>query len=476
MKQKRAEGSNRLALRGGAYSLIITAIVLAILVGVNIFASALPATATKYDMSATQLYSVTSNTKVVLNNLTQDVTIYWVVQADEEDDVLENLLAKYESLSSHVSVVKRNPDVYPTFAAQYTDEDVPNNSLIVESGDRSRYVSYDDIYLREADIYSYTYNTSFDGEGAITSAIDYVVTEDLPKLYTLEGHGEADLPATFADQIEKENIEVESLSLLTTDAVPEDADCLLLYAPESDLSEAEADLLADYVSGGGKLLVMAGPPREGTLTNLQSLLTRYGVEPVEGIAVDTDPEGYLAYEGPSVLIPTLESSDVTDSLLEEKYYVMMPVSQGLDVSGAGSGVTPLLTTGDSAFSKIAGYGLTTYEKEDGDIDGPFALAVSVEDGGGRMIWFTSSYFLEDMFNAYSSGANGDLAMNALSALVGEREAMAIRSKSLNYNYLTISESTASLLTTVMVGVCPLAFLAVGTVVVLRRRRLQHEAV
>ena len=47
--------------------------------------------------------------------------------------------------------------------------------------------------------------------------------------------------------------------------------------------------------------------------------------------------------------------------------------------------------------------------------------------------------------AYSSGANGDMAMNALSSLVGESEAMAIRSKSLNYNYLTISASTSSLL-------------------------------
>ena len=474
--KKLFDGTDRLAFRGGSYSLIVTILVLAILIVVNIFASALPATVTKYDMSATQLYSVTSNTKVVLNNLQQDVTIYWVVQADEEDDILENLLAKYESLSSHVSVVKKNPDVYPTFAAQYTDEDVPNNSLVVESGERSRYIAYDDIYLTDMDIYSYSYNTSFDGEGAITSAIDYVVTEDLPKLYTLEGHGEAELPATFADQIEKENIEVESLSLLTTDAVPEDADCLMIYAPESDLSEAEADLLADYVSGGGKLLIMAGPARDSALTNLQSLLTRHGVEPVEGIAVDTDPGGYLAYEGPSVLIPTLASSAVTDALREENYYVMMPISQGLDVSGAGSSVTALLTTGDATFSKAAGYELTTYEKEEGDIDGPFALAVSVEDGEGRMIWFSSSYFLEDMFNAYSSGANGDLAMNALSALVGEREAMAIRSKSLNYNYLTISESTASLLRIVMIGVFPVAFLAVGIAVVLRRRRLQNEAV
>lgn len=41
------------------------------------------------------------------------------------------------------------------------------------------------------------------------------------------------------------------------------------------------------------------------------------------------------------------------------------------------GVTELLTTSDEAFSKTAGYDLATYEKEDGDIDGPFALAVSI---------------------------------------------------------------------------------------------------
>ena len=77
-------------------------------------------------------------------------------------------------------MTKRNPDVYPTFAEQYTDEDVPNNSLVVECGDRYRYISYDDIYLAESSVYSYSYSTSFDGEGAITSAIDYVTTEDLP--------------------------------------------------------------------------------------------------------------------------------------------------------------------------------------------------------------------------------------------------------------------------------------------------------
>ena len=185
---------------------------------------------TKYDISSTKLYSVTSNTKVVVNALEQDVTIYWIVQSGKEDDIIENLLSKYETLSGHIKVVKKNPDVFPTFTEQYTNETVQNNSLIVECGDRSRFIGYDDIYIQEADVYSYSYNTSFDGEGAITSAIDYVVSEELPQLYMLEGHGEAELPATFSEQIEKENIEVSSFSLLTVDSVPEEADCVLIYA------------------------------------------------------------------------------------------------------------------------------------------------------------------------------------------------------------------------------------------------------
>ena len=473
---KKREG-NRIAFRGGAYSLIVTALVLAILVVINVFASALPSSLTKYDISAAKLYSITSNTKVVVNALSQDVTIYWIVQSGAEDDVIENLLNKYDSLSDHIEIVKKNPDVFPTFAQQYTDEAVQNNSLVVESGDKSRYIGYDDIYIQEADMYSYSYNTSFDGEGAITSAIDYVVSEELPQVYVLEGHGEKELPATFSDQMEKETMETRTLSLLTVDSVPEDADCILIYGPTSDVSSEEKDMLADYVADGGKLLVMAGPAEDDELQNLYSLLSDYGVTVNEGIVVEEDREHY-AFQMPYVLLPDMAGSEITDSLIEENYYAIMPVSGGLTVGGStgGATVTELLSTSDMAFSKITGYDLDTYEREEGDIDGPFAVAVSVEtESGGSMVWFASSDFLDDMYNAYSSGANGDLAMNALSSLVGESEAIAIRSKSLNYNYLTISDSTASLLKLTMIGVFPLVYLGIGIFVVLRRRE-RNEAV
>lgn len=473
MKANKNPQTGRLALKGGSYSVFITVVVLAILIVANIFVSTLPTPLTKYDISASKLYSITSNTKVVVNNLDQDVTIYWIVQADEEDDVIENLLGKYESLSDHIEVVKKNPDVFPTFTEQYTDEKVPNNSLIVESGDRSRYISYDDIYLSETNMYSYTYSTSFDGEGAITSAIDYVVTEDLPQLYALEGHGEADLPTSFIDSIEKENIELNTISLLTVDEIPEEADALLIYSPKSDISEEEATMLSDYIENGGKLLVMAGPVKEGTLTNLNSLLEDYNISVKDGIVVEED-RNYYAFGYPYVLMPDMASSDITDSLIEENYFPILPLSQGLEVdSSIGGTVTELLTTSDSAFSKAAGFDLDTYEKEDDDIDGPFTLAVSIEtSGGGQMIWFSASDFLSDMYNAYSSGANVDLAMNSLSSLIGEREAIAIRSKSLNYNYLTINDSTSTTLKALMIGVFPLVYLGIGIYIIVRKRGKQ----
>ena len=460
-----------IAFRGGSYAIVLTCIVLALLVVVNLLAGALPANLTKLDISSSKLYSITSNTKAVVNALEQDVTIYWIVQSGKEDDVIDNLLAKYESLSDHIEVVKRNPDVYPAFAKQYTDETVSNNSLVVVSGEKYRYVPYSDIYVSQGSAYSYSYTTSFDGEGAITSAIDYVVSTQLPILYTLEGHGETALPDTFASQLEKENVETESLSLLNVDEIPEDAAALMIHAPASDISEEEAKMLSEYVKSGGKLLILAGPVADGELTNLYGILFDYGVSAVQGIVSESDRSHY-AFQAPYVLLPDLGDSDITAPLAEKNYMAIVPIAAGLQISGDSA--VSLLNTTDSAYSKIAGYQQTTYEKEDGDIDGPFSLGVDIQDhSSGRIIFFTSSYLLDDMYNAYSSGANNDMVMNALSALMGDRQAMSIRSKSLNYNYLTISESAASTIKLVMIGLVPLCYLAMGVVTVLEKRRMQR---
>lgn len=466
---------NKLAFQGGTYSLIMVAVVLAVLIVINTFASVLPSNLTKFDMSSTKLYSITSNTKAVVNALSKDVTIYWVVQTGEEDDVIENLLNKYKALSDHIKVEKKNPDIYPTFTSEYTSETVQNNSLIVECGDKNRYIALSDIYIEEADMSSYSTNSSFDGEGAITSAIDYVISEELPQLYMLEGHGEKELPQKFSDQIEKENIETQSFSLLESKEVPEDADCVMIYSPQTDISADEKEILASYVKNGGKLIIMSGPSEDEPLTNLNSTLGDYGLEVVDGVIVEENTD-YYALSYPYLLMPNMENNDITNSLIEEKYRVIMPITQGVTIKNSTSDATVkgILTTSDSAFSKKDGYSMSTFEKENGDTEGPFAVGVTIDTtNDGKIIWFGSDRFLEEQYNAFSSGGNINIAINALSSMFGEREAMAIGSKSLNYNYLTISSEQASTLKFYLIWAFPVIYFAFGLFVIIARRKKQN---
>ena len=477
LRQLAAENKQALSTRTskvGGYSVVLALIVLAILVAVNVLFSVLPSKFTQFDISAAQLYSLTSDTKVVATNLDKDVTIYWITQAGQESTVLDKLLDRYQDLSDLITVVKKDPDIYPTFAQQYTDETVVNNSLVVECGDKSRYISYDYIYQVDTASYYTTGSVSqnFDGEGQITSAIDYVVSDELPKIYLLSGHGEVALSDTFSNELTRSNYEtVEDFLLLNVDEIPEDCDALLINAPTSDISDEELTMLRDYVQGGGKLLVLSGPQKEASLTNLDTLLADYDVTVSDGIVVDTDREHY-AFTAPYVLMPDIESSDITDPLTEESSHVIVPIAQGLTVGSNGS-VTALLTTSDEAFSKAAGYAMTTYEKDDGDTDGPFTLAVSITDSTaeGKIVWVASDYLLDDTYNSYSSGANLDLVMNGLSWMIGKNDAVSIRAKSLNNSYLTISSSSATVLKVVMIGVIPVCFLLLGIDEVLRRRKM-----
>ena len=467
------------SFRVGGYSVAAAVMVLAIVVAANFFVSALPSSMTKFDTTSNQLFTISEQTENIVSALDTELTIYWVVQDGAEDTTVGTLLDRYKDLSDKIKVVKKDPDVYPTFIQQYTDT-IYNNSLIVECGERSRYVSYEEIYVYDYSMYYYTgsYDVSFDGESALTSAIDYVVSQDLPKVYTLTGHGEATMATTFSSAVEKENIQTGELSLLTLEAVPEDADCILIYAPQSDISAEELTMLQDYLGNGGSLVLITDPPQEGSLENLEALMAAYGVTASEGIVVEGSQSNY-AWGTPYYLLPDFGSHDITDPLSEGGYYVMLPVAQGLKVSEElpeNVTVTELLTTSDSAFSKVAGYGLTTYERESGDIAGPFALAVAVnqvlDDGiESNIVWVSSGAILDESTNSQVSGGNQDLFLNILNYLCEpEGSSISIHAKSLSTEYLTMDSGTSAALSLLVVGVIPVCYLAVGIIVWVRRKR------
>lgn len=465
------------AFRAGGYSLAAAAIVIAIAVALNLMVGALPASWTKVDLTDTGLYSLSSQTEQLVAELEEDVTVYWIVQDGSQDSTMEQLLERYKSLSKHLKVEEKDPVVYPSFAQQYTDSTLYNNSLIVVCGDRSRYISYYDIYVTDYSSYYTTGTTStqFAGESELTSAIDYVTNEDLPTVYTLTGHGESELPSELSEGAEDENLLLEELSLVNGEAVPEDADAIILYSPQRNISSDEKDALLTYLQGGGKLLLVTDYT-DTDMPNLAELMEYYGTALMDGLVLEGDSDhhmrGYNYY-----LLPDISSHDITQPLVDGGYYILMPLAQGITVSDElrdGLTVTELLTTSDSAYAKADGYNITTFEKEDGDVDGPFALGVAiteeVEGGQTGIVWLTTSYMFDSDNNMRVAGANNDLFLNALDWMCQRESAISIRAKDLSTEYLTVSSSSASTWSVILVAVVPLAFLVGGAVVTIRRRR------
>lgn len=467
------------SFRVGGYSIATTAIVIAIAIVANILFSSLPTSWTQFDTTSNKLYSITDQTKSLVNKLDKDVTIYWIVRDGYEDTYLENLLPQYEDLSSKLDVVQKDPDISPTFATQYTDS-VAENSLVVTCGDRYRYLDYRDLYVLDEEKY-YTENKeeySFNGESELTSAIDFVVSEDLPKIYLLSGHGEVPIPAGYADALDDANVETADLSLLTIEFIPADADCVLINAPQTDISEDEMRKLKDYLGNGGNVILLTDPPQQGRLTNLETLMSGYGVNAADGIVIETD-QNYYAWDYPFYLLPKLESHDITNPLRQADYRVMLPFAQGLTISEdlpEGIKALELLTTSKTSLSKASGYNMTGFEKEEGDVDGPFALAVSVtqtlDDGlYSHILWVSSSLLMDENANAMVSGGNMSFFMNMINYLCEpEGNNITIYAKNTSAEYLVMDNATASYLTLMMVGLIPAAYLLFGIINTVRRKR------
>ena len=409
--------------------------------------------------------------------LAKDVTLTLVAQSGNEEVTLMELLRRYAALSDRVTVETLDPVVYPKRLEKYQSTSLAENSVIVESGERFSVVGYSEIYVYDYSSYYYTgsYDVSFDGEGAITGAIDYVTSDDLPVLYALTGHGEKELDAWLSEAVAKENIELKDLSLLSLEAVPEDADSLLICAPTTDLSSEEADKVLAYMESGGKL-VLVTDYSDKAMPNLARITENYGVAAQDGIVVEQDMNyclrGYTHY-----LLPEIESHEITDPLTEGRLYALMPLAHGirrLDAYRSSLTVTDLLTTTDSAYSKLDPYNATTLEKEDGDVEGPFSVAVAVSEtvdaGETRLVWFSTSQFLDQSVNQMVSGGNEDLFLNALNWMCERENNISIRAKSLSASYLTIPSGEASLISTIITVILPLFVLSVGIVVCVRRRK------
>lgn len=477
-KEKRIQ--NKKNLKHGSYSMGAITIFIAIIVVLNLVLQEVPSKYREIDLSTQKLYSIGDQTKKVLKKLDKDVEIYYIAQSGSESSDIQKLLEKYEEGSDHIKVEQKDPAVNPKFVSQYTSDGVSNNSVIVVCGDKNKVIDNNSLYETTVNYQTYSNEvTGFDGEGQITSAINYVTSDSMPVMYTLEGHDEATMSDTLKDTIQKANIDIQSLNLLTMDSVPDDADILFIFAPAKDISEDEASKIISYLENGGKALIVSNYSSE-EMPNFASVLENYGVKTADGIVLEGDTNHYIS-QNPSYLLPNIESNDITSSLSSGSRYILMPLAQGIvksDNYRDSLEITDILTTSDGSYSKVNVEDMQTMEKESDDIDGPFAVGVSItenldDEKETQIVYYSSEALFNDQMNTMVSGANYELISASVNWMCESEEdsnTISIASKSYDTSTLTIPAADASFWSIFVTAVVPVVILVIGGGIWMKRRK------
>ena len=462
------------------YSVGLTAVVVAIVVVVNLIFGQLPEKYRSIDVSNSKIYEITDTSREFLKDLDTEVKFTVLAVQEETDERIRTFLSKYASLSKHIKVEWIDPVLHPSALQDY---DASENSIIVscEETDRTTAVTFDQIVVVDYSSYYYTGSISeneFDGEGQLTSAVNYVTSEEEKQIYRTAGHGESTLPANITELMDKNNYTVSEWNLLMTQDIPEDCDLLLMNAPANDLTEEERDAVLSYLAEGGKMMLLLGETNATELPNLAAVMKEYGMEAADGYIADPQ----RCYQGNAFYIfPMLSlSGDMAKGMASEM--VLLINAHGLNLTDPARdtiSATSFMTTSNS------GAAVT----EETQTDGTYTLGAvatetvsgngdeSAEDGGNtdaqtketRLTVISSANMIDSQLTeTFTTLENTTLFMNAVTANFDGVENLSIEPKSLAVQYNTIQH--VGLLSLFAIFGIPLVILAGGFTVWFKRRK------
>lgn len=461
------------SLRSGAYASVLAAIVLVLVILVNLVVGAIPTKYTQFDISTGKMFTLSDTTRTMLRELSKDVTAYYLAETGSEDSNITRILDRYAGESSHFKWQQRDPAVYPTFAQQYGAESANPSSVILVCGDSYTLVDYYDMYQADYSNYYTTgsYTMSFSAESALSSGIAKVTRETTYTLYQMTGHGETALESDFTETLTNAGVTVQDLNLISSGSVPEDANVVLVNAPQTDFSTLDADALRGFLRKGGCVLVTTDLTVE--TPNLDAVLAEYGMSREPGLVVETDAS-YYAYRYPQTyLLPELKSNTITSGVTKGMY-VFAPVAQGIVKAEEQDNLsfTTLLSTSSGSYSMTDYATAETVQKGENDPDGPFDLAVAAENSetGGKLVWINCPNVLLSQMNSAVSGGNAQLLGSIVNWMTGEENAVVIDSKSMSAETLTVPPQATMLLGLLFTIVLPIAAIIIGIVVAILRRR------
>ena len=442
---------------------------------------------TPLDLTQEKLYTLTDESKERVKDIDKDVNIYFVGYSDDDSDL--SLAKQYKSANERIVAEAVNADDRPDLVEKYGIES-GSSGIIVECGDRSKVLSSNDLITYDTT----TYETISIAEEKLTSAILSVSTDDIPKVYFLEGYSDFRLDYNMyylSVYLQNEITEVETLNILSTGNVPEDCDTLVITSPSKDFDDVAKTAIIDYINRGGNILWLnAAMATAIDLPNVNEVLALYGVQPFEvGIIRETDSSRMVS-GSPDLIIPNLGYSSITEDLYSDGIIFANATKVNINEDGLEDlnvVESDLATTSEGAYFRT-NFENTSTSATEGEETGAFVIGAELEktitekneETGesavtSTLIVYGENYFISDyqlaensQYPAVQLAYNKDLVLNSLAYLSDREEDITARKSTGTVTY-TATEQQDTIVRVIIFAV-PTVIILAGLIVWQKRRR------
>jgi ABC-type uncharacterized transport system involved in gliding motility auxiliary subunit len=434
----------------------------------------------RWDLTAARQFSLSDQSKKVLQDLKEPVTIR-VFTRSEEFQRFRDRLDEYTYQSKQVSAEYIDPEKRPGVAQQYG---VTSLGTVV------------------FDYKGRTEKVTSDGEQELTNALIKVIQGRTPKVYFTQGHGEKDTTSAdrpgynaIAGALTSDNFVVEKLVLAQMADVPTDADVVVIAGPKTDFLAPEVESLRRYLARGGKLLVMLDPVLKGDqpqFTGLQALLKDWAIEVGNDVVLDVSGMGRLIGTDESVPVAaSYPAHSITENFNLLTAYPLARSVTPVDGGANGHNAQKLVETSASSWAESDLASLTggqPAKPDDGtDKKGPVALAAAVSGAATsappppkdapegdapkppetRIAVFGDSDFASN--NALGVQGNRDLFLNTVNWLAQQENLISIRPRDPEDRRITLTAGQENFIRILTIFVVPGVVLLAGVQAWWRRR-------
>lgn len=462
---------------GGICLLVIVSVVLVNVITVvmtNKF-SALTA-----DITAMKSFEISEQSKNIAQNISKKVTITFLTERTaymEIDPYCKQTAYMTEEMEkcangmievNYVDLVRN-----PTFADNYSSEDLSTTDIIVACGENRRILKVADMFKFENYSDNYQYIASSHSEEVLDSAIIAVTNEEITHTVLIKDYCSQDT-SYFLKTLRNNGYDTTEISLLSGN-IPADTEMAVVYAPTADYTEEAVNKLRSFLNNNGeygKTLLFLSESQDVEMPNLDKLLSEYGMGLEHGFAFEAD-SNYVNSSSANYFDGVLCQyfSDLyTDYLKDKPRPVITGYSRPVSILNAAA-AAPLLSysdySGECPFDAdenwnisdaITGNTFVLAQGQMGKESSPSTLIVS-----GTYRIFTKSY--------YGSAYSNQTYLSTMLASANHRKInrVTVAEKVINSFDVNINQQTAMNLGFVVYALIPIVILGIGFTVFLMRR-------